>query len=146
VPTGLSDHTEGTLASVAAVALGANLIEKHFTLDKAMSGPDHHFSLVPSEMKQLVQDIRTVEAMLGMPLKKPTASEKERRASMRRCLVAAKPVHRGEVITSETVTVRRPNLYKGRGLEPVYLEEILGKRFACDLQENDPITLGSFID
>ena len=146
VPTGLSDHTEGTLASVAAVALGARLIEKHFTLDKSMSGPDHHFSLVPSEMKRLVQDIRTVEAMLGMPLKKPAVSELERRTSMRRCLVAAKPVRRGEVITSETVTVRRPNLDKGRGLEPVYLEEILGKRFAHDLQENDPIALGSFVD
>ena len=146
VPTGLSDHTEGTLASAAAVALGAKLIEKHFTLDKSLAGPDHRFSLVPSEMKRLVQDIRTVEAMLGMPLKKPAVSELERRVSMRRCLVAAKHVTRGEVITNETITVRRPDLNKGRGLEPIYLEEILGKRFARDLQENDPITLGSFID
>ena len=146
VPTGLSDHTRGTLASAAAVALGAKLIEKHFTLDKAMSGPDHHFSMVPSEMKQLVKDIRTVESMLGTGLKKPTASESERRTSMRRSLVAARPVRKGEVITNETVTIRRTNLDKGRGLEPVYLEEVLGKRFARDLQENDPITLGSFVD
>lgn len=146
VPTGLSDHTEGTLASAAAVALGAKLIEKHFTLDKSLAGPDHYFSLVPSEMKQLVQDIRTAEEMLGIMLKKPTASEGEMRASMRRCLVVAKPVRRGEIITGETVTVRRPDPNKGRGLEPIYLEEILGKRFARDLQENDPITLGSFID
>lgn len=146
VPTGLSDHTEGTLASATAVALGTKLIEKHFTLNKNMEGPDQYFSMEPSELKQLVQHIRTVEAMLGSWLKKPTESELERRVSMRRYIVAAKSVRKGEIITHKTVTIRRPNMNNGRGLDPIYWEEIMGKRFARDLKEDDPITLGSIVD
>jgi len=122
LPVGLSDHTLGIAIAVAAVARGATVIEKHFTLDRNMPGPDHKASVEPEELKQLVQAVRQVEAALGSPHKSPTPSERRNMAVARKSLVAARDVKAGEMFTAENIAVKRP----GTGVSPMRYFQYLG--------------------
>lgn len=121
--TGYSDHSKGTTVSVAAAALGAVLIEKHFTLDKTLPGPDHKASLEPGELREMVTAIRTVEQVMGDGLKKPMPSELDNCGIARKSLVAAREINKGEVLTEENLTIKRP----GTGRSPMDYWDILGQ-------------------
>ena len=122
-PVGYSDHTLGTEVSLAAVALGACVVEKHFTLDRNLSGPDHRASLEPLELQSLVRGIRIVEAALGHGRKEPAASEANTAAVARRSLVAGRDITSGTVLCAADVAVMRP----GTGLAPAMLSQLLGR-------------------
>jgi len=123
LPVGLSDHTPGIAIPIAAVALGATVIEKHFTLDRNLPGPDHKASLEPNELRAMVAAIRQVETALGNGVKIPSASERKNRPIARKSLVAAKPIQKGELFTEENVAVKRP----GTGATPMLYWEFLGR-------------------
>lgn len=120
---GYSDHTEGIVIPVAAVALGATIIEKHFTLDRDMPGPDHRASLTPDMLALMVTDIRTVSAALGDGTKRRVDIEAANMAAARKSLVACRPITRGEVFTADNITSKRP----GTGLSPMLLPDLLGR-------------------
>jgi N-acetylneuraminate synthase len=124
VPVGFSDHTEGIDVALAAVATGACVIEKHFTLDRTLEGPDHRASLEPAELRELVRSIRRVEKALGSGRKVPTASEMETARVARRSLVAARDIPAGATLERDMVVMRRP----GTGLSPAALDTILGQQ------------------
>ena len=129
---GYSDHTKGIEISVAAVAMGASVIEKHFTLDRNLPGPDHRASLEPYELRQMISAIRNIENAMGDGIKRPTASEKKNRLVARKSIVACRPISKGETFTAENLTVKRP----GTGISPMEWDEVLGKNasrgFAVD--------------
>jgi len=129
VPVGYSDHTPGIEVALAAVALGACVIEKHFTLDRNLPGPDHRASLEPDELVALVRDIRTVEAALGHGRKEPAASEANTAAVARRSLVAARDIPAGAVLTKELIAIKRP----GTGLPPAMRDTLIGRRVRVDV-------------
>ena len=122
--TGYSDHTLGTMVPTMAATLGAVVIEKHFTLDRNLPGPDHKASLEPKELKQMVIDIRNVEKVLGTYEKKPTESEKEIMKFVRKSIVAHKDIKKGSIIEKNMITIKRP----GTGLPPSKINEIIGKK------------------
>lgn len=124
VPVGYSDHTLGIAVSTAAVAMGATVIEKHFTLDKTLPGPDHAASLEPDELKALVQSIRDVEAAQGNGIKAPTASELPVRALVRRSVTTVRDIEAGAAIGPGDIALLRP----GTGIPPAEFEAVLGKR------------------
>lgn len=124
LPVGLSDHTPGIAVSVAAAALGASVIEKHFTLDRELPGPDHKASLVPSELQQLVRAVREVEDALGSTKKAPAKSELRNLRIARKSLVALRDILRGELFTAENLGYKRP----GSGTSPFNYWKLLGKR------------------
>lgn len=123
LPVGFSDHTEGIAIPIAAIARGAVVIEKHFTLDRTLPGPDHKASLEPAELIAMVQSIRQVEQSLGSTLKIPAASELKNKAIGRKSLVAAYPIRQGETFTAENIGFKRP----GTGIAPIQYWELLGK-------------------
>lgn len=135
LPVGYSDHTEGIEVPVAAVALGARMIEKHFTLDKNMEGPDHRASLSPDELKAMVDAIRHIEQAMGSGRKEPSASEKENISAVRKSIVAKRYITQGEVFTEENLTTKRP----GNGISPMEWENILGQRAQKDYEEDELI-------
>lgn len=137
VRVGYSDHTEGIEVPIAAVALGATVIEKHFTLDKAMEGPDHKASLEPQELRAMVRAIRHIEQALGDGHKAVSESERKNREVARKSIVAACPIRKGELLTEQNLTVKRP----GDGLSPMRWEEVLGNRAVRDFQEEEQIEL-----
>jgi N,N'-diacetyllegionaminate synthase len=122
VAVGYSDHTPGIEVPVAAVALGAQVIEKHFTLDRSMPGPDHKASLEPAELKAMVQSIRNIEKALGSADKKPSPGESLNMAAARKSIVAARNIRKGEPFTPENLTVKRP----GTGISPLRWDDIIG--------------------
>jgi N,N'-diacetyllegionaminate synthase len=124
VQVGYSDHTLGMEVAIAAVGLGATVIEKHFTLDRKMSGPDHKASLEPSELAAMVAAIRNVEQALGDGVKRPSASELPNRSAARKSLVAACVIHKGERFTAANIAVKRP----GTGLSPMQFDVVLGRQ------------------
>ncbi|MDA8442319.1 MAG: N-acetylneuraminate synthase family protein, partial [Peptococcaceae bacterium] len=132
LPVGLSDHTQGIAIPTAAVALGAVIIEKHFTLDRNLPGPDHQASLEPSELKAMVEAIRQVELALGSARKLPGRSEMKNIPIARKSLVAAQAIKQGEIFTEHNLTVKRP----GTGISPTKYWEFLGRiaerDYACD--------------
>jgi sialic acid synthase SpsE len=134
-PVGFSDHTPGLTVSVAAVALGASIIEKHFTLDRSLPGPDHRASLDPVQLTALVAAVREVEASLGDGEKRPTPAELPTRAVARKSLVAARALRRGETLTATSVAVKRP----GTGIAPGELARALGRRLRRDVEEDEVI-------
>jgi N,N'-diacetyllegionaminate synthase len=136
--TGFSDHTQGPLAASLAVAMGAQIFEKHFTLDHDLPGPDHWFSEDPSGLRQWIDGIRVSQLMLGSPVVKATKAELAMRTLARRSLVALRPISRGSVLTVENVGLRRP----GNGLPPSYFEQLLGSRAAHDIAAGALLTLG----
>lgn len=121
---GYSDHTKGIVAALGAVALGAVVIEKHFTLDKTMEGPDHKASLEPSELKELCEGIRTLEKALGNGIKKASKSEAKNIIIARKSLVAKREIQKGEKFSEQNLTTKRP----GSGISAMRYEEYLGKR------------------
>jgi N,N'-diacetyllegionaminate synthase len=137
VAVGYSDHTVGIEVSVAAVALGAQVIEKHFTLDRNLPGPDHKASLEPAELAALVKAIRNVEAALGNGVKRPTPSETKNRPIARKSLVAAVPIVRGEVFSAHNMAVKRP----GTGMSPMRWDEMLGRLAQRDYAADEQIDL-----
>ena len=136
-PVGYSDHTQGIEVSLAAAALGAEVIEKHFTLDKNMPGPDHKASLEPDELKALVDGIRKIETALGTAEKHPSACEMKNRAVARKSIVAARVVKAGELFSAENLTTKRP----GSGISPMRWNEVIGQRAARDFSEDELIEL-----
>lgn len=121
---GYSDHTPGIEVAVAAVALGAQIIEKHFTLDRNMAGPDHRASLEPGELKQMINAIRNIEFAMGDGIKKPSASEQPNIAIARKSIVAAVDIEENEIFTDKNLTVKRP----GTGISPMEWDLMIGKR------------------
>jgi sialic acid synthase SpsE len=129
LPVGYSDHTEGTAIAVAAAALGATVIEKHFTLDRGLPGPDHRASLAPDALTRMVADIRAVEAGLGDGVKAPRPAELPVRELVRRSVTLVRARRRGERIAAEDLALLRP----GRGIAPKDLGRVAGKRAARDI-------------
>jgi N,N'-diacetyllegionaminate synthase len=123
VAVGFSDHTEGCEAAIAAVAMGATVIEKHFTLDRTLPGPDHRASLAPDQLALLVRSIRNVEKALGDGIKRPGPSERRNLAVARKSLVAARAIARGEPFSEQNLAVKRP----GTGISPMRIDELIGK-------------------
>ena len=134
-PVGFSDHTLGIEIALAAVARGATIIEKHLTLDKSLPGPDHRASLDPGEFAELVRCVRSVEAALGDGRKRPMPSEVDTAAVARKSLVAARAIKAGEVLSGETVAIKRP----GTGIAPADLDRALGRRVRRDLAADEVI-------
>jgi len=137
VKVGYSDHTLGIEVPIAAVALGATVIEKHFTLDRNLPGPDHRASLEPEELKAMVRSIRNVEQVLGSAIKQPTKQEKEIMKVARKSLVAARDIAVGELFTKENITVKRP----GTGLSPMLWFKVIGRIAKKDFQLDDFIEI-----
>lgn len=137
VPVGYSDHTQGIEVPLAAVALGACVIEKHFTLDRSMEGPDHKASLEPSELKEMVEGIRKVELALGKTVKQISASERVNRDIVRKSIVAAKLIKRGEMFTEENLTTKRP----GTGISPMRWNEMIGAVADRDYKADEMIQI-----
>lgn len=132
---GYSDHTVGIEVPIAAVALGAEIIEKHFTLDKNMEGPDHKASLEPLELSQMICSIRHIEKSLGDGNKKRTASEQHNVVAVRKSIVAKCEIHKGELFTEKNLTVKRPS----NGISPMKWNEIIGTRAKRDFLEDELI-------
>jgi N,N'-diacetyllegionaminate synthase len=132
---GYSDHTEGIEVSIAAVAMGATIIEKHFTLDKNMEGPDHKASLEPDELTAMVKAIRNIEKALGSGIKKSSPSELKNKPIARKSIVAAKNIQKGESFTQENLTVKRP----GTGVSPMRWDEVIGQKARKDYQQDELI-------
>ena len=130
---GYSDHTQGIEVPLAAVALGATVIEKHFTLDKNMEGPDHKASLEPDELRAMVAGIRRVERALGDGVKAPAQAEILNMAVARKSLVAARPIKKGDLLSEENMTVKRP----GNGISPMRWDEFVGKVATRDYAEDE---------
>lgn len=138
--TGYSDHTLGSEAPLAAVALGACVIEKHFTLDRNLPGPDHRASLEPDELKALVRSIRIVEAALGNGIKRPAASEENTRQVARKSLVAARDLPAGTRLEKEMIAIKRP----GTGLAPALRDDLVGRTLNTDVAAGRLFTLEMF--
>lgn len=136
VNIGYSDHTLGVEVPIAAVALGAEVIEKHFTLDRSMEGPDHRASLEPEELKSMVDSIRNIEkALNGSGIKEPSVSESKNKDIIRKSIVAIKSIKKGEVFTEENLGVKRP----GNGISPMNWDMIIGKKSNKDFNIDDVI-------
>ena len=134
---GYSDHTQGIEIPIAAVAMGATVIEKHFTLDKNMQGPDHKASLEPKELKDLVSAIRNVEKAIGSEIKEPSPSERRNIAAARKSVVASKDIKMGDVFTADNITTKRP----GTGISPMKWYDVIGKIATRDFAEDELIEL-----
>jgi N,N'-diacetyllegionaminate synthase len=142
VPVGYSDHTEGTAVAVAAAALGATVIEKHFTLDKSLPGPDHRASLAPDELRQMIRDVRAAVASLGDGVKAPRPSELPVRDLVRRSVTLVRARRRGERIDSADLALLRP----GTGIPPRDLVRVAGKRAARDLEVGEHLAWEDLVD
>jgi len=137
IPTGYSDHTSGIEVSIAAAALGATVIEKHFTLDKKLPGPDHKASLEPDELKAMVTAIRNIEISLGDGIKRLTPSEVLNKPVARKSLVAKKSIKAGDVLSAENITSKRP----GNGISPMRWDEVIGRTAERDFAPDELIEL-----
>lgn len=133
---GYSDHSEGVGASPYAVAVGAKVIEKHFTLDKTMTGPDQRASVSPKELRRLVTEIRHVESYLGNGIKMPTCSEQMTRKSLQKCFVAARPISAGQKFSNENIVAKRTN---GEGISALYVDDVVGKTAQREYKEDEII-------
>lgn len=137
VNVGYSDHTSGIEVPIAAVALGATVIEKHLTLDRDLPGPDHKASLEPNEFAEMVRGIRNIERAMGDGIKRPSPSEAKNKSIARKSLVAAKSIRAGDKFTAENVTAKRP----GIGISPMRWDEVIGGVAARDFAVDELITL-----
>lgn len=141
LPVGYSDHTEGLPVPLAAVALGAVVIEKHFTLDRSLPGPDHAASLEPAQLAELVRGIRLIEQAMGRPVKRPLPVELKNRQTMRRSLVAACPIPQGSRIEEAMLALKRP----GTGLGAEWIPHIVGRQAREDIEPDTQLTLDKVI-
>lgn len=137
VKVGYSDHTQGIEVPIAAVALGAEVIEKHFTLDRTLPGPDHKASLEPNELKAMVDSIRNIEQALGDGQKHVSESERKNITIARKSIVAAKDIKKGEFLTEDNLTTKRP----GSGISPMRWEEVIGTKAIRDFVEDELIEI-----
>jgi N,N'-diacetyllegionaminate synthase len=137
VAVGYSDHTQGIEVAIAAVAMGATVIEKHFTLDRNLPGPDHQASLEPAELKAMVTTIRNIEVAMGDGIKRITPSEARNKPVARKSLVASREIKAGEVFTAENISTKRP----GTGISPMKWDEVLGEVAYRDFLEDELIEL-----
>jgi N-acetylneuraminate synthase len=135
LPVGYSDHTMGIEVSIAAVAMGACVIEKHFTLDKTMEGPDHKASLNPKELKLMVKSIRNIEKSMGNGIKKCTTNEENTKKVARKGIVTVREIKKGEKIKSDMITVKRPE----NGIKPKYINKIIGYVALENIQKDSSI-------
>ncbi|WP_310438774.1 N-acetylneuraminate synthase [Sulfuricurvum sp.] len=135
VKSGYSDHTNGIEIPIAAAAMGASVIEKHFTLDREMEGPDHKASLEPYELKMMIQAIRNIENALGDGIKKATKSELKNMLIARKSIVASRTITKGELLSSENITIKRP----GNGINPMRFDEMIGTTALKDYDEDELI-------
>ena len=135
IDVGYSDHTLGIEVDIAAVAMGANIIEKHFTLDKTMDGPDHKASLEPDELSSMISAIRNIEKAIGSGIKKPSKSEQPNISLARKTIVAAKTIVKGELLTDENLATKRA----GQGINPMLWDEIIGTTAMKNYAEDDLI-------
>jgi len=133
---GYSDHTLGVLVPVVAVAIGACIIEKHFTLDKDLPGPDHKASIEPSELQEMIKSIRNVEKILGSKIKKPTKDEEKIKNYVRKSLIAKMDIPKGKVITKNMLDIKRP----GNGIKPKYFSKLLGKKARYYIEKDEILT------
>jgi N-acetylneuraminate synthase len=136
LPVGYSDHTEGIVIPIAAVALGACIVEKHLTLDRSLPGPDHKASIEPNEFKRMVTAIRNVETALGDGQKKVQLCEQDNRRIVRKSIIASKNITNGSILTEKMLTLKRP----GTGIESKYLTNLIGKMAKCDIKKDTVIT------
>ena len=136
-PVGYSDHTRGIEVSVAAAAMGASVIEKHFTLDKNMEGPDHKASLEPDDLKAMVMAIRNIEVALGDGRKRASASEMQNISVVRKSIIASRDIKKGEMFTESNITTKRP----GTGINPMRWNEVVGAKAIRDFEEDELIEL-----
>lgn len=136
-PIGYSDHTRGIEIPIAAVAMGAVVIEKHFTMSRNMAGPDHKASLEPNELRQMVESIRNVEIARGDGEKRPSESEKKNIFIARKSIVASRQIKAGEILTRDNLTTKRP----GNGISPMLWEKVIGERAKRDFGEDEMIEL-----
>jgi len=141
LPVGFSDHTLGITTPIAAAALGATLIEKHFTLDRTLPGPDHRASLEPHELKEMIRAIRAVEKALGDGIKRLTEDEEHIKKVVRRSIVAKVEIPKGTVITEKMLDFKRP----GIGIEPKYLNGVIGKKAKRDIKPDELITFKKLV-
>lgn len=137
INVGYSDHTLGIEVPIAAVALGATVIEKHFTLDRNLPGPDHKASLEPDELRAMVKAIRNIEKALGNGIKKPSQSEAKNISIVRKCIVAKRDIKKGEVFTEENLTTKR----SGGGISAMRWREVLGKKAPKFIKRDEPIEI-----
>lgn len=137
VKVGYSDHTQGIEVPIAAAAMGACVIEKHFTLDRSMEGPDHQASLEPKELQAMVRAIRQVTQALGDGIKKPSKSEMKNIAIARKSIVAARPIKFGESFSADNITIKRP----GNGIGPMRWDEVIGRTAPRDFSADELIEL-----
>lgn len=137
VKVGYSDHTAGIEVAIAAVSMGACIIEKHFTLDRTLPGPDHRASLEPAELKSMVHAIRNIELALGNGIKRPSASELHNKPIARKSIVAARPIRAGETFSADNLTAKRP----GTGLSPMCWDEVIGHIAPRDFATDELIIL-----
>ena len=137
VKVGYSDHTRGIEVPIAAVAMGAEIIEKHFTLDRNLPGPDQKASLEPDELKAMVDAIRNIEMALGDGVKKPSPSESRNIEAARKSIVALRDIKKGEILTEENIMAKRP----ANGISPMRWFEVVGTKAVRDFMEDEPIEL-----
>jgi N,N'-diacetyllegionaminate synthase len=137
VSVGYSDHTPGIEVAIAAAALGATVIEKHFTVSRDLPGPDHKASLEPDELKAMVKAIRNIERALGDGKKTMSASEAKNKSVVRKSLVAAREIRRGETFSEKNVAVKRPGL----GISPMRWDEVIGRVATRDFESNELLEL-----
>jgi N,N'-diacetyllegionaminate synthase len=137
VKVGFSDHTQGIEVAIAAVAMGASIIEKHFTIDRALSGPDHMSSLNPNELEAMVKKIRNIQKCLGNGIKKPSNSEIKNIDVARKSIVAFKEIEKGELFVPENITTKRP----GDGISPMNWDYVIGKKAFKNFKKNEKIEL-----
>jgi N-acetylneuraminate synthase len=138
VKVGYSDHTTGIEAALAAVALGACVIEKHLTLDRKLTGPDHKASIEPAEFEKMVEGIRNIELALGTGIKAPSLSERQNLPLIRKSIVAKRPIRAGEMFSEENITVKRP----GMGISPIHWDLVIGQIAEQNYEMDDFICLG----
>lgn len=138
-PVGYSDHTLGISIPIAAVAMGAEVIEKHFTLDKNMEGPDHKASLDPKELKEMVSSIRQVEVAMGDGIKRPNPSEQKISKVVQKSIIASRSISKGEILSEKNLTVKR----LGYGLSATYWDVVVGLTADCDYNEDEAIKIQS---
>lgn len=134
---GYSDHTKGIEVPIAAVAMGATIIEKHFTLDRNMEGPDHKASLEPDELAQMIKSIRNIEKALGSNIKTPSDSEKKNILIARKSIVAKKRINKGDIFSEDNITVKRP----GCGISPMKWDSVIGLKAIRDFEEDELIEI-----
>jgi len=137
VKVGYSDHTKGIEVPIAAVALGAEVIEKHFTLNRNMEGPDHKASLEPDELKNMIDAIRNIEKAMGDGIKKPSKSEIKNKTIARKSLIAVREIKKGELFSEENIGIKRP----GNGISPMRWDEVIGKIAFQDFAVDDLIEI-----